>query len=288
MDYRDHKPDRNIFLVLLLSSGVGLRQSARFLGMNRKCVEAKARKIGRHCKDLNKNLRGKLPERVTLQFDEIETYETRRNTRPLTLPVLIDRETRFILGARSAPIRPNGTMTPSRLKAIERDRRRLGERPSRSRAAVRNVLRQGARCLLPGATIIVQTDEKSTYPGLARWALGQHIAHETVSSQIARTTWNKLFPINHTEACMRDLIGRLRRDSWLVSKRRWFLNLHLHIYMAVRNYAFPRFNRDKESPAQMLGWIKERLTIGQLLSWRQDHRALSGDPTSRNALPRAA
>ena len=89
MDYRDHKPDRNAWVVTLLCSGIGLRQTARIVGLTAKNTEKKFRKIGRHLRRLNGNLRGPLPLGARLQFDELETYEGRRSTRPLTLPILI-------------------------------------------------------------------------------------------------------------------------------------------------------------------------------------------------------
>ena len=67
---------------------------------------------------------------------------------------------------------------------------------------------------------LLQTDEKSTYPGLAGRVFGHdRLQHERTNSKLARTTWNPLFPINHAEAMARDLMGRLRRDSWLTSKK---------------------------------------------------------------------
>ena len=74
----------------------------------------------------------------------------------------------------------------------------------------------------------------------------------------------------HTETMARDLVGRLRRDSWLVSKRRWFLNLHLETYAAYRNFVRRRFNNDHQTPAQRLGFVDRPLLPTQLLSWRQD------------------
>ena len=47
MDYRDHRPDLNPKLFELLASGIGLRQSSRLLGLSRRCLELKHRKIGR-------------------------------------------------------------------------------------------------------------------------------------------------------------------------------------------------------------------------------------------------
>jgi transposase-like protein len=285
MDYGDHKPDVNDTVFLLLASGIGLRQTARIVGMHRESLAQKFRKIGRHCRRLNRNLLAPLPDRSTLVFDELETYESRRNTRPLTLPIAVDRETRLILDARSAPIRPGGPKTPARLRAIARDKARFGERQSRSRAAVRSILRRASKCFARQSHVPLITDEKSTYVPLARAVFGDRVVHSRYSSKLARGCWNPLFAVNHCEAMMRDLTGRLRRESWLVSKARWYLQLQLHIYMAYRNLVRPRFNGDKESPAQLAGWMPECLRVGHVLSWRQDFGPLSGHPLSMHAAP---
>ncbi|MEO0631261.1 MAG: hypothetical protein AAFY46_11130 [Planctomycetota bacterium] len=268
---------------LLLCSGLGLRQTARLVQMTPRNLEMKFRKIGRHCRRLNRNLRWQLPERSSLVFDELETYEGRRNTRPLTVPLLIERTSRLMVAQRAAPIRPSGKMTPKRLSAVARDEERFGPRPSRSAAAVRSVLKVGSMVSRTLSIVFLDSDEKTTYPSLAKHAFGDRLRHSTTSSLVARGTWNPLFPINHAEAMARDLIGRLRRESWLVSKHRWFLNLQLEIYAAYRNFTRPRFNRDRKTPAELVGWMKRRLRIGEVLSWRQDFGDMSGHPTSRQA-----
>ena len=271
MDYRDHRPDTNHQLFVLLTAGVGLRQSSRILALSLSCTQLKSRKIARHLRRLNANLRSPLEGVVGLQFDELETYETRRSTRPLTVGILIHRDSRFLIAARAAPIRPSGPMPTRRRKAVAEDEMRFGRRQSRSRATVRSVLRRGAEIVRGASAVVLESDEKSTYPALARQVFGENrLIHERTSSKMPRHTWNPLFPINHTEAFARDLVSRLRRDSWLVSKRRWFLNLHLELFAAYRNYVRPRFNRDRKTPAELLGFIKRPLTIGRLMSWRQD------------------
>ena len=288
-DYRDHKPDRNLLVVLLLVSGIGLRQAGRIAGLARSSTTAKFRKIAGHVTALNSNLRGGLQGRVTLQLDELETYEGRRNTRPLTLPVLIERESRFIIDAICAPIRPSGAMTTARKRAIAADEARFGRRPHESNQAVRRVLAAGRAMCREVSEVILQTDEKSTYPALARRAFGtRRLAHEQTNSKLARGTWNPLFPINHTEAMARDLVGRLRRESWLVSKQGKYLNLHLQLYIAYRNYVRPRFNYDSETPAQLLGFVETRLEPTRLVSWRQDWGDRSPHPAGRGDLSVAA
>ncbi len=279
MDYRDHRPHLNPHLFRLLASGLGIRQSSRLVGLSLRCTELKFRKLARHLWRLNLNLRTPLPAGSRLQLDELETYECRRRTRPLSVPVVIEAETRFIVWAEAATIRPHGKMTPARLKALQEDEERLGKRIDRSRKSVKRALRRAAQLATGLETVVLQTDEKSSYPGLAQGAFGaRRLVHETTNSKLARMTWNPLFPINHTEAMARDLVGRLRRESWLVSKKKRYLNLGLAVFMAYRNFVRRRFNWDAMSPAQMLGLTSRRMGWGQLLTWRQDWRGRSLHP----------
>lgn len=285
MDYRDHRPHLNARLAELLGSGLGLRQSGRLLSLSRRCTELKARKVGRHLRRLNLNLRGTLAPEASFQFDEFETYEGRRNSRPLSVPLLIEKESRFVVWAESAPIRPNGRMSEARLAAIAQDERIHGPRRDSSRWSAARTLRRGSALVSAEASAVrVGTDEKSTYPKLLREAFApRRVAQTTTNSQLARRTWNPLFPINHTEAMLRDLTGRLRRESWLVSKRRRWLDIALHVFIAYRNYVRRRVNTEEESPAQRLGFAPRRLTWNELLSWRQDWGRGSLHPLGRRS-----
>lgn len=280
-DYRDHKPALNARLFLLLASGIGLRQSARILGLSLRCLELKTRKIARHLRRLGINLARPLRGQVAFQFDELETYEGRRNTRPLSVPLLIERDSRFVVWAESAPIRPHGRRSAARERAIQQDERRFGRRKDLSRRSALRTLRRGAALCAQDAEVHVSTDEKPSYPGLLAEAFGTRLVeHAQTNSELARGTWNPLFPINHTEAMARDLMGRLRRDSWLVSKKRRFLDLGLALWSAYRNFVRRRFNHDESSPAELLGFVPRRLTPGELLSWRQDWGRRSVHPLS--------
>ena len=281
-DYRDHKPHLNARLVELAASGVGIRQSSRTVGLSLRCTELKLRKIGRHLRRLNLNLRGQLPERACLHFDELETYEGERSTRPLTLPILVESESRFIIWAESETIRPRGRMTARRRERIALSEEVYGPRRDRSRRACLRVLKRGAEISERLASVILDTDEKSTYPGLAAEAFGEdRLEHRRTNSRVVRDTRNPLFPINHEEAIVRDLSGRLRRESWLVSKHRRYLDIAIHIHIAYRNLVRRRFNRDFGSPARFLGFLPRRLTIHELLSWTQIYGRRSIHPICR-------
>jgi hypothetical protein len=284
MDYRDHKPDLNPKLFLSLASGLGLRQSSRNLRLTLRCTELKFRKIARHLRRLNLNLRGLLPEGSSFQLDEFESYEGRRNTRPLSIPVLIETKSRFLVWAEAAPIRPRGKMTPARRRAIAEDERRFGRRRDRSRASLRRTFRRAAELASKLSKVLLETDKKASYVGLAIEAFGRdRLVHEQTSGRLARTIANPLFPINQTEAIARDLTGRLRRESWLVSKQRRYLDLGLQIFLTYRNYVRRRFNFDKKSAAERLAFVPRRLTEPEVLSWRQDWGPRSIHPLSAAA-----
>src|SRR5436189_2214104 len=265
MDYRDHRPDLNPKLFELLSSGVGLRQSSRMLGLSRRCLELKHRKIGRHLRRQNLNLQGPLPPGSVLQLDELETYEGMRTLRPLTVPIVIERRSRFIIWAESAPIPARHHKTRhGRLRSEEL--RRGGRRRDGSRRACRRTLGRAAALAGNLKTLVIETDEKSSYPALIGESFSGHlIAHGTTKSTRKRDVSNPLFPINQTEALARDLMGRLRRQSWLVSKKRRYLDIALALFIAWRNLVRRRFNFDEESPAQVLEFAPRRMTEEELL-----------------------
>lgn len=279
-DYRDHRPDVNSMVLVLLAAGLGLRQTARVTLLNYKTVVRKFRKIGGQMKHLNRNLQRPIQaSSICLLMDEFESYEGRRNTRPVTIPMVIDGESDFIIDALAAPIRPHGKMSEARKRAIRADERRFGVRRHRSRAAVAIALRRAAHVCRDVKSIEIRTDEKSTYPKLIERTFGKgRVRHQTTNSRLARGVWNPLFRINHAEAMARDLNGRLRRDSWLVSKKRRFLDVQLQLYMAHKNYARVRFNGEKKTPAQLLGFAKEKVSPTRLLGWRQDWAELSPHP----------
>ena len=281
-DYRDHRPDLNARLFVLLASGIGLRQSSRNLSLSLRCCELKFRKIARHLRRLNLNLRGELPSEASFQLDELETFEGRRNTRPLSVPVLIERDSRFVVWAESATIRPRGKMTLARRRALERDEKRFGKRRDRSRRSVQRTLRRGADIARSLPIVVLETDKKTSYVVLAKETFGRRrLVHRTTSSKLPRDIRNPLFPINQTEAIARDLMGRLRRQSWLASKKRRYLDLGLQLFVAYRNYVRRRFNPDQFSAAQKLGFAPRRLSASELLSWRQDWGKASIHPLAR-------
>ena len=131
----------------------------------------------------------------------------------------------------------------------------------------------------------MQTDEKALYAALLRRMWPQApvtMVHETTSSRLPRLVWNQLFPINLTDAMLRDNNGRLHRRTWLVSKKAKYLRSQLELFVAYRNWHRARTNEDlaERTPGVVLGLAERSFGFGELLAWRQDWRERSIHPTS--------
>lgn len=282
-DRGDRRPECNEPLFSLLTSGVGLRQSGRLLGLRVSAVQKKLRKMGATCRLLHRNLLRALPPGRTFLLDEEETYEG-ASIRPLTMPVLIEGVTWFVIATAVGPIRRLAALGSDRRERQRADEGARGARRDRSLQCVRAVLRR-LRRVVPEGPLLLRTDKKTSYAALIRSEFGARASHEVTSGEDPRTTQNPLFPINTTLAMSRDNCGRLRRKSWLVTKVRRCLQQQMHLFTAYRNYVRRRFNRDPkgDTPARLLGVVPRAMSPRELLGWRQDWRERSIHPMSLGA-----
>lgn len=282
-DYRDRKPHCNELLFRLLVSGVGLRQSGRQVGLVVQSVQGKMRKFARTCRGMHANLMHELPAGRCYLLDEEETYEC-TSIQPLTMPVLIERETWFVVASEVGCIRRLAVRGSARRKRQDKMERQSGRRQDQSHACVEKTLRSLSEVAKGALTL--QTDQKSSYATISRTVFGDRLIHETTPGSQARTTRNPLFPINTTLAMTRDNCGRLRRKSWLVTKKAQALDAHMAIFTVYRNYVRQRFNRDqkRETPAYFLKLLPRQLDSEEVLRWRQDWGLRSSHPMSRDGL----
>jgi transposase-like protein len=278
-DRRDRRPQCNKRLFQLLTSGVGQRQSARLLGLALRSVQKKMRKLAATCASLHENLSPRLPAGLTYVMDEEETYEG-ASIRPLTMPVLVEKDSWFVVATSVGSIRrlaPAGSARRRRQDCEEKER---GARKDESNRCVGEVLQALGRRV--DGELELRTDQKASYATIARQVFGERVRHATTAGTRIRTTHNPLFPINATLAMTRDNCGRLRRRSWLVTKHAPWLQLQMALFTVYRNYVRRRFNRDarQETPARCLGLLPRQLRVREVLRWRQDWGARSPHPLS--------
>jgi hypothetical protein len=203
------------------------------------------------------------------QLDEFESFEHNRRLKPVTMPVLIERKSFFVLHAECAPMAPRGRLTPRNRRKKEALELQFGKRRSGSAEAVRRSFEVLARVHREQGFVFVQTDKKKSYATRLRRLFGARVLHGCHASTAVRNYTNPLFPINHTSAMMRDGVSRLVRRSWAAAKLRERLELHLWIWIAYRNYVRSITNTARDvTSAIALGIDARKWKRKELLAWR--------------------
>jgi transposase-like protein len=265
--YRQKKPHLDAAVMRLLCSGVSLRGAARLLEVNRKTVVRKLARLGRHSRQLHRAVLKTASLTGSFQLDEMESFESNR-FQPVTVPVLIEKKSYFILDTSTAPMRRKGRMTPKQKKMRAEYEALHGRRPTGSDQAVSQCLRTLA--LHAASPVVLESDRKASYGRIGRRLLGARLVHRTHHSRARRDRANALFAINHTNAMLRYCLARLRRRTWCVSRNRRWLELALSMYTGWFNYCRGITIKTRVSPAQALGLARAKLAIADWLGWRQD------------------
>src|SRR5215813_7670975 len=177
LDYRLRKPGLSRPVFLHFVSKVTHRQSARVLGINRKTVHQRLRLLGAHSRLFQHwrmhrpRVRGRLAG--SFQLDELETFETSRRLRPLTVPVLIEKSSRFVVHTDVGTLPSRGRLSPHEQAKKEAMLKVEGPRKNGSRAAVGECLAALSVATARAERVVVRTDEKQSYPAALKRALGK-------------------------------------------------------------------------------------------------------------------
>ncbi|TAH37339.1 MAG: hypothetical protein EYC70_10230 [Planctomycetota bacterium] len=275
-DFGQRKPWLNIPIAQALCSKVTLRKTAELLLTTRRSVERRLLRLGAHCRAFHfVQLErfhaggGRLTGAMTL--DELETFETDRLLQPVTVPILTEKHSWFVVDLRAAPLPARGRLR-RRDQARKEGRERIhGKRCSGSSAAVRACLQTWRRYgPAVGSYVELHTDQKTAYRGLYSEVFSGRIrGMARVSAREKRDRKNALFVANVTNAMVRDGVSRLVRETWAHSKRRGRLQRHLWVWAVFRNYVRGLTRRLwNRSSAMLLGIAGRKYRWADVLRWR--------------------
>jgi len=276
-NYRYRKPYLHHLLLHAFVAKVTRRQAAKMFGVNRKTIERRFIRMAEVCSAFQSaklaECRSKGGIRGIFQLDELETFEHNRKLKPVTMSVLIERRSYFVVHARAGTLPARGRRKPAQVKRLAKIQAVEGKRRSQSRACIRQSFEALNQLLAPDSPVLLQSDMKRTYPTECRRATwGRPFIHRTTSSRTHRDYRNLLFPINHTLAMMRDGMSCLVRRNWAACKTIRGLERHAAIWVAYRNYVRGVTNKTKTTPAQEVGICLEAYRMKDLACWRWPDR----------------
>lgn len=278
VDYRLRRPLLHIELFGLLISKVSLRQAARILHARRRTIEHRQVLLGRHAREFQfDQVRrcGGTPLRGGVYLlDEMETFEGSRKLGPISVPMLAERKSGFVVDVRTATLPMRGHLSPGQRARKAEIESREGKRRSTSSAAVRACLETLETQLAPGAWVTLVTDAKPSYPSLIRSVVRRPSRHIRIPSAVRKSTHHPLFILHVMQAMLRDGLSRMVRRTWTHTKRREQLEVANWIWVAWRNWVRYRTNKDRtRSPAMLAGVTDQFWSVAELFRWRIFDRA---------------
>jgi len=272
VDYRLRRPELTPGLFDSFVSIGSQRQTARNLRCTRKTVRRRLILLSGHARSFHDAVLERQRQRGGwsghFQLDELETFEWSRRLAPVTMPILIDKESAFIVHFAAAALPARGRLKQADLKRKLAREQKFGVRLSGSRAAVLECFTRLTH-VADKNPVTISTDKKTSYPTVLREVMRGPYSHWRHSSTAPRTPQNPLFAINHTLAMLRAGMSRLVQRSWAVSKERRWLALHGWIWVAYRNYIrYITNKRREETSAQVRGVVARGFSKMQFFEWR--------------------
>jgi hypothetical protein len=213
-----------------------MRQSARLLGVSKNTIAPKLKFLASLTsqifeRDLRRFLQGRKLERI--QFDDMETFHHTK-MKPLSIPVVVDSDSRLILGLGVASIAAKGLLAEKSIK-------KYGKRPNYRPFIWNSVFRELPRFVSDQAHFM--SDQDKNYPNLVKdhFPKATHKQHKgrkgcvVGQGELKKGGFDPLFSLNHTAAMMRSHVSRLARRTWVTTKKTEALLEHLSLYVVWHN-----------------------------------------------------
>jgi len=224
----------NFPLLKLLASGVSMRRSAHFLGVDKKTVERKLPYLALRCRKINQKKLEQFKGRIhNMQLDDLITKENSK-LKPLSVTVAVDEDRRRILALEVSQIPAFGHLSKLAVK-------KYGHRNDEHFNGLTRVFQIISPIV--SAEVVVKSDEHQRYPGFVSAYLpkAKHLTFKSERACIAgqgelkKVHFDPLFIVNHTCAILRANVNRLIRKTWCTTKDPERLKDHLDIFMYFYN-----------------------------------------------------
>jgi transposase-like protein len=248
-----------------LVGGSCLRQISREFGVTHSTLQRQTERLGRHCLLFHEQRRPRGTPREPLVLDGFRTFEHSQYW-PFDLNLLIGTS-HYVYGFGEAELRRSGSMRPSQKQKRASLEKQHG-RPY-GQATRRSVEELLGRTVVAGSEVTIRSDEHQAYPRAMGRLEGRRFRHERTSSKASRTAQNPLFPVNLADLLLRHSSANHKRETIAFSKRRQGAMYRAAIWVVWRNYMKSRSeNRKNSPPAVVLGLIRRRLSLEEILGRR--------------------
>ena len=259
------RPDIIQQLTTKVTSGACNSQIADDLGVAPSTIDRQIYRLGRHAILFHAKLMKDRPPIEDVAVDGFVSFE-QSQYHPFHFHVAVHRPTSFFVHFTDSEVRRSGTMTEKQKRqraALERIRGKPDPQ------AVRKDMQDLLEFVTEGAReMTIHSDDHKAYPRAIR-NLTCKARHIVTSSKDIRNRINKLFEINLLDLLIRHSEAEHTRETIAYPTRRNCSAYKLAIFLVLRNYLKTRrVRRSRQTPAQLLGLCRRRLTVEEVLGRR--------------------
>jgi transposase-like protein len=235
LEYKHKKRTINRIIRGNLASGMSMRRCAYNLKVHRTTISRKLLYLAEKARLNQKEFLASIQEGAikNIQLDDLIT-SVHTKLKPLAISVVIDSETRLILGAKVSEIPAFGLIAKI-------SRKKYGRRKNLHPKNLNHLLENIQPLIHPN--VLIKTDEHKHYPEIIQRNF-PHSIHRQFKSERASVAglgelknkkYDPLFMINHTLAMLRANINRLYRKTWCTSKDEFRLQDHVDLFIDYFN-----------------------------------------------------
>src|SRR4030095_15929745 len=134
----------------------------RVLGVSRRTIERRFLWLAAHARRFQENRLAGACLSGPFMLDELESFESNRY-QPVTVPVLIEPKSFFVVASEVGPLRRKGRMTQEQRRRRAAHEAIHARRPSQSYAAVKAVFEKLRRCTDRRDLVTLHSDHKPLY-----------------------------------------------------------------------------------------------------------------------------
>lgn len=216
-----------------LCSGVSQKRCAFQYGTRPRTIARRVVRYGQYCKENLDFYRKNRPKATHIMFDEMESFE-HTNSKPLTMPIAVEKKSRKILALRVGVIAAKGHLAKESVA-------KYGKRICERKKVLDEMLQELTACTSKDCTI--STDESKHYtkpiqkhfPGAIHKSYKGRKARENGLGELKTGGFDPLFSLNHTYGMVRDNLKRLSRRTWATTKCKKQLENLLYTYAWFHN-----------------------------------------------------
>lgn len=170
---------------------------------------------------------------TTVEFDDLITIEHTK-CKPLAVTVMVEKDSRRILGLEVARIPANGHLAKiAKKKYGPRKDERSRTRPRLFKRVVPYIADDAL--IKSDLEPHYGVDVKRYFPRCRHERFESRKAAIAGQGELKRAVFDPIFSINHTLAMLRANINRLIRRTWCTTKRPDRLRAHLFVYAVYHN-----------------------------------------------------